>query len=587
MFKNLKIGTRLILGFGTVLVLMLILGGATIRSLSNLDSGSKVIVIDRWPDAVIANKMIDNVNTIARSLRNAILIDDQNEDKLEMRKVADEDDSIKKEMEELAGKITSEEGKADLKKVRDARTKYIADQDRIMQMIESQNKEKAKSELFTTFRPLQNAYMEAVGNLIQYEGKMVDSAGQDADRIYHQSLNLTIVLLIAGLFAACLVSFFVTRSITKPLNEAVQLNQKLSNGDLSMTVDVKRNDETGQLLTAMNHMITKLRAVVADVRTAADNVAAGSEELSATAEQMSEGATEQAAAAEEVSSSMEQMTSNISQNADNAMQTEKIAVKSSEDAQEGGNAVNQTVVAMKEIAGKISIIEEIARQTNLLALNAAIEAARAGEHGKGFAVVASEVRKLAERSQTAAAEISKLSTSSVDVAEKAGAMLLRIVPDIQKTAELVQEISAACSEQNSGGAQINKAIQQLDQVIQQNASASEEMASTSEELQSQAVQLQSVIGFFKLGGFDGDFTTQEQSLRNPIPSSREKASSSLANKIQIAHMTPKATKQESATPRSGKGGYSTMEKPSGNKGISLNLGSDGKEGADDPDFERY
>jgi methyl-accepting chemotaxis protein len=213
---------------------------------------------------------------------------------------------------------------------------------------------------------------------------------------------------------------------------------------------------------------------------------------------MSQGATEQASSIEEVSASVEEMAANIRQNADNASQTEKIAMKAALDAKEGGEAVAQTVDAMKQIAGKISIIEEIARQTNLLALNAAIEAARAGEHGKGFAVVASEVRKLAERSQRAAGEITELSGSSVKVAEKAGGLLAKILPDVQKTAELVQEITAASKEQDSGAAQINKAIQQLDQVIQQNASASEEMSSTSEELASQAEQLQTAIAFFKV-----------------------------------------------------------------------------------------
>jgi methyl-accepting chemotaxis protein len=218
--------------------------------------------------------------------------------------------------------------------------------------------------------------------------------------------------------------------------------------------------------------------------------------------QVSKGASSQAAAAEEASSSMEEMVSNIRQNADNAQQTDKIANKSAHDAQESGKSVLEAVAAMKEIANKISIIEEIARQTNLLALNAAIEAARAGEHGKGFAVVAAEVRKLAERSQKAAAEINQLSGVTLRVSENSGAMLEKLVPDIQRTAELVQEISAASREQDTGAGQINKALQQLEQVIQQNASAAEEMASTTEELTAQSEQLVGALGFFRTRGVE-------------------------------------------------------------------------------------
>ena len=275
-------------------------------------------------------------------------------------------------------------------------------------------------------------------------------------------------------------------------------------------------------------------------------------------------AAEQSASVEEVSASMEQMAANIKQNSDNAQQTEKIALKAATDGRDGGKSVSETVAAMKEIAGKISIIEEIARQTNLLALNAAIEAARAGEHGKGFAVVASEVRKLAERSQTAAAEINKLSASSVQIAERAGEMLARMVPDIQRNADLVQEITAASNEQSSGADQINKAIQQLDQVIQQNASASEEMASTSTELLSQAEQLQNTIAFFKLNGGSAIAKTGIAAGGKPAKS---------AQKTHAAHLKHAASRKTNGSTQS--------------SGVHLNLSKEVTTEMADDEFERY
>jgi methyl-accepting chemotaxis protein len=341
--------------------------------------------------------------------------------------------------------------------------------------------------------------------------------------------------------------------------------EQIAGGDLTGSVAVLSDKDTlGQSLTTM---LEKLRAVVADVKSAANNVASGSEQLATGAEQLSQGTTEQAASAEEASSSVEEMNATIKQNADNAQQTEKIAQKSSGDAMESGKAVSETVVAMKNIADKISIIEEIARQTNLLALNAAIEAARAGEHGKGFAVVASEVRKLAERSQTAAGEISKLSKSSVEVAERAGQMLAKLVPDIQKTAELVQEISAASREQTTGADQINSAIQQLNQVIQQNAGAAEEMSSTAEELSSQAEQLQSTIAFFK----DGDNAAHV--VRHAAPWRAEPA-----HPVRITHLPKKPRAVLPAAPAVKQ------------TGVALAMGHDatsGNDGSGGAEFEKY
>lgn len=385
------------------------------------------------------------------------------------------------------------------------------------------------------------------------KSKMLD--GMDSANLFSVS-TATVALLIGALAA-----FFLTISITRPISRGVGFAESMSKGDFTRDLDIEQSDEVGVLAGALNLMVERLRGVVGDVRSATDNVAAGSEQLSASAQTLSQGATEQAASIEEVSSSMEQMGANIRQNADNATQTESIAQQAAKDAEDGGQAVTQAVDAMKNIAEKISIIEEIARQTNLLALNAAIEAARAGEHGKGFAVVAAEVRKLAERSGTAAGEISELSSSTVDVAEKAGTMLTKLVPDIQKTAELVQEIASASNEQNSGAEQINKAIQQLDTVIQQNASASEEMASTSEELASQGQVLQHTMAFFKVD--DGE--TQAGARRGYARSA-----------------SPKAI-ETSASPVAGGNGKGYEDGRDADSGIQLEM----QDSADDGAFERF
>ncbi len=329
--------------------------------------------------------------------------------------------------------------------------------------------------------------------------KITDFLHESADSV-DSSLTTMIFGLLFAMVTGIILSLILTKGITGPVIKGVEFAAKIAKGDLTASLDVDQKDEIGQLAESLRDMAAKLRQVVAEVQSAADNVASGSEEMSSSSEELSQGATEQASNLEEVTSSMEQMYSNIKQNADNASETEKISAQAAQDAEEGGRQVQETVRAMKDIADKISIIEEIARQTNLLALNAAIEAARAGEAGKGFAVVAAEVRKLAERSGEAAKEIGERSASSVDIAEKAGQMLEKMVPDIRKTAELVQEISAASKEQAAGADQINRAIQQLDQVVQQNASAAEEVSSTSQELSSQAQQLQSTMSFFKVDG---------------------------------------------------------------------------------------
>jgi len=306
-----------------------------------------------------------------------------------------------------------------------------------------------------------------------------------------------IAILLAG--AIVLISIMFARSISKPVIQAMQFAQKLSEGDLTATIKINQQDEIGQLANALTRMGEKLRGIVGDILVGSQNIASASQQMSGTSQQMSQGANEQASSVEEVSSSMEEMAANIQNNTDNARTTEKIAVDASAGIREGSDATNQAVASMKNIAEKIRIVNDIAFQTNILALNAAVEAARAGEHGKGFAVVAAEVRKLAERSKVAAEEIDELSKNGVNIAEKAGVKLNEIVPQIEKTAQLVQEIASASMEQNSGADQVNNAMQQLNNVTQQNAAASEEMATSAEELSSQAEQLKETIQFFNTG----------------------------------------------------------------------------------------
>jgi len=395
----------------------------------------------------------------------------------------------------------------------------------------------------------------------------------NAPAVRIRTINSVIALIIMAI--AALVVYMVARKVVVPITNAARLAESIRLGDLSERLESDLQDEVGQLAQALNAMADGLEQkarlagaiangdltvdvqlasdqdqlgkalqtmagvlndVIQQVMVASENVAAGSQALAASSQEMSQGATEQSASAEEASSSIEEMTANIRQNTENAMQTEKIAVQSAQEAEQGGEAVADTVSAMKEIADKIIIIEEIARQTNLLALNAAIEAARAGEHGKGFAVVAAEVRKLAERSQSAAGEINSLSVSSVEVAELAGKMLDNIVPNIQKTSELVQEIAAASREQDAGAEQINNSIQQLDKVIQQNAASTEEMASTSEELNSQSDQLREMMGFFKVKTIQADKSGYGRKLETP---------GSPAGKPEIVHYVTESVQEDS------------------------------------------
>ena len=502
MFKNLNIKSRLTIVIAILSVSLLVIGGMGILGMSKANEGLRTV----YDNSVVPMEQISNIQKLLLDNRLRIAVSLVTPTPEVIQKNAEGVEQNIAEITKIweaytANSHLSAEDKIQADKFAEDRKRFVQEGLKpTIAALRANDVKLANNLVVDKIRPLYEPVGAGIKQLMQMQLDDAKHEYEAAQSRYETTRAITIGLITAGLALALWLGISMIRAITVPLNAAIGYLDKISQGDYSNRIEVTNNDEIGKVLNALKLMQVKLSETISEVRVSADSLSSAAEEISATAQSLSQGASEQAASVEETSASIEQMSASVNQNSENAKVTDGMAAKAAREATEGGEAVKSTVTAMKQIAAKIGIIDDIAYQTNLLALNAAIEAARAGEHGKGFAVVAAEVRKLAERSQVAAREISEVAGSSVELAERAGKLLDEMVPSINKTSDLVHEITAASDEQSSGIGQINSAMNQLNQVTQQNASASEELAATSEEMSGQAEKLQQLMAIFRLDG---------------------------------------------------------------------------------------
>ena len=515
---NWKIGARLAAGLGVSMVFMVGISVIGIGNLGKLNNNTHDLAVDKIPKVILAYETIGGLNDVARAMRNAMLSKDPEVVKAELERVEKRKAENAARLDKLGALIADDgdpQSKAKLQAVLEARDKYTVVQGSFLKMSTDDSKrDESVAYLLTTVRKEQTAYLNALTELVKFQNAAIEDASAVAQQAYSSSRNMMIMLTVAAIALATWVLYWITRSITIPLNRAVGMAQAVAGGDLTMRIECDSTDETGLLLRALIDMNDSLARTVGQVRSGTDTIATASHQIASGNLDLSSRTEQQASSLEETASSMEELTSTVTQNAENARQATKLVVAASEFATKGGHVVGQVVTTMgaiKESSSKIvdiiSVIDGIAFQTNILALNAAVEAARAGEQGRGFAVVASEVRTLAQRSASAAKEIKELIARSVQtvdagalLVDEAGATMDGIVKSVKQVADIMTEISAASSEQSTGIEQVNQAIVSIDDVTQQNAALVEEAAAAAQSMREQADLLAQAVSVFKLAG---------------------------------------------------------------------------------------
>ena len=509
---NLKVGVRLGLGYGLVILLLVGITFVGATRLSALNANTQLIVNDRYAKTALFYRVIGEVKQMASAMRDIALLNDPEMIKQELGAIDASQAKVKEVLDKLERIMNTEKGKQAFKALLEVRGKYAVEAVEFQKLAAEGKTEEAKDLLLTKVRPVERAYIDRLSALTTMGESLMDKASEDAADAYHGALELMLALAGLAIVLACGIGFWITRSITRPLKVAVGVAKKVAIGDLTSTVEAKTKDETGELLQALKDMNSSLNRIVGTVRVGAEAIGRGTKEIASGNADLSQRTEEQASSLEETASSMEELTSTVKQNAENAKQANQLAQGASAVAVKGGVVVGQVVTTMssinessKKIVDIIGVIDGIAFQTNILALNAAVEAARAGEQGRGFAVVASEVRNLAQRSAAAAKEIKTLIGDSVDkvgagtkLVDEAGKTMEEIVSSVKRVTDIMSEITAASQEQSSGIEQVNQAITQMDEVTQQNASLVEEAAAAAESLEEQAQNLEAAVAVFKV-----------------------------------------------------------------------------------------